>query len=157
MEAGISMGLSAVPLSYESHEEARAAATAAKRKLWRVQGALAALDELESRPELPAREALLVEVEAEVDRAHRGLAELLERTDGGSGTSGTRLQFFHLTMQEYLAARHLCFHLEEKLEKGAGFPRWITREGRGSDFAVGAGCFLLELLFGGSRGCEGEH
>ena len=77
------MGLSTAPLSYESHEEARAAATAAKRKLWRVQGALAALDELESRPELPAREALLVEVEAEVDRAHRGLAELLERTDGG--------------------------------------------------------------------------
>ena len=77
------MGPTTAPLSYESHEEARAAATAAKRKLWRVQGALAALDELESRPELPAREALLVEVEAEVDRAHRGLAELLERTDGG--------------------------------------------------------------------------
>ena len=72
-------------------------ATAAKRKLQRVQGALDALDTLASNEVDYAKS--MVEAEAAVRQAHKELTGMLEQTDGGDTLKRARNEWYEASAQ----------------------------------------------------------
>eukprot|EP00966_Prymnesium_polylepis_P287545 6641107-Prymnesium_polylepis.3 len=82
-------------------EEARMLATAAKRKLQRVQGALDALDALAKTED--DYSTAMVAAEAAVRHAHQSLTELFEQTDGGDTLKRARNEWFEASaMTDYV-------------------------------------------------------
>ena len=70
-------------MDYPGNAEARMLATASKRKLQRVRGAVAKLDALEPSTLSRNYERELVRAEEDVTKAHRELTSELEKLDGG--------------------------------------------------------------------------
>ena len=77
-------------MDYPGNAEARMLATASKRKLQRVRGAVAKLAALDPSTLSRNYERELVRAEEEVSRAHRDLTSQLEKLDGGDLLKRTR-------------------------------------------------------------------
>ena len=78
-------------MDYPGNAEARMLATASKRKLQRVRGAVAKLAALESSTLSRNYERELVRGEEDVSKAHRDLTSELEKVDGGDLLKRTRM------------------------------------------------------------------
>ncbi|KAL1519808.1 hypothetical protein AB1Y20_023315 [Prymnesium parvum] len=89
--------MSATNTIIEKQEEARMVATAAKRKLQRVQGALEALDALAHTSD--EYSASIIAAEVAVRQSHAELSTLLEQTDGGDTLQRARHEWFQASAQ----------------------------------------------------------
>ena len=78
-------------MDYPGNAEARMLATASKRKLQRVRGAVAKLAALDSSTLSRNYERELVRGEEDVSKAHRDLTSELEKVDGGDLLKRTRM------------------------------------------------------------------
>ena len=75
----------------ETDAAARDSATACKRKLQRIRGAIELLNSLDAKADSIDLPAMVLEAEADTTREHEELAGLLEQCDGGAAgaTGGT--------------------------------------------------------------------
>ena len=78
-------------MDYPGNAEARMLATASKRKLQRVRGAVAKLAALDPSTLSRNYERELVRGEGDVRKAHRDLTSELEKVDGGDLLKRTRI------------------------------------------------------------------
>lgn len=93
-------------MDYPGNAEARMLATASKRKLQRVRGAVAKLEALEPSTLSRNYERELVRAEEEVTKAHHDLTSELEKLDGGDLLERTRAEWFEAGGMTDYVRRH---------------------------------------------------
>ena len=96
-----------VTMDYPANADARMLATASKRKLQRVRGAIVALADLDPNCDYAAQ---LIAAEEAVTRTHSDLTGLLEQADGGDLFKRTRAEWLEaMGMTAYVrrSASHL--------------------------------------------------
>lgn len=109
----------------ESFEETRTLVTAAKRKVERTRGSLAALSSLDRSPAWHAKNIL--KAEADVTEAHTALATLLEQSDGGDALKRPRAEWWEAAgMAEFVRchAELHCYLPEVEREVGEAREAW---------------------------------
>ena len=113
-----------VTMDYPANADARMLATASKRKLQRVRGAILALDKLDPECDYTAQ---LIAAEEAVTRTHSDLTGLLEQADGGDLFKRTRAEWLEaMGMTAYVrrSVSHRAYLPTVEAEEAAALHSW---------------------------------